>query len=172
MADLFIPALSPFKFGPGQMFIVGAISGPPHHVFYKWLDKLIPKATTMAVVKKIGLDQLIFSPVCIFLFFYGAGLVEGHPVRDCTEELRQKFWTVYKVRRVVEGGVVLWDLNDGNRFFQTDWTVWPAAQFINFYFLPPHYRVLYVNVVTTLYNVFLSHIKHKDMTEDGEVEEE
>lgn len=70
------------------------------------------------------------------------------------------------------GGVVLWDLNDGNRFFQTDWTVWPAAQFINFYFLPPHYRVLYVNVVTTLYNVFLSHIKHKDMTEDGEVEEE
>lgn len=41
--------------------------------------------------------------------------------------------------------------------------MWPAAQFINFYFLPPHYRVLYVNVVTTLYNVFLSHIKHKDM---------
>lgn len=51
---------------------------------------------------------------------------------------------------------------------QTDWSVWPAAQFINFYFLPPHYRVLYVNVVTTLYNVFLSHIKHKDMSAVGQ----
>lgn len=50
-----------------------------------------------------------------------------------------------------------------NFLFQTDWTVWPAAQFINFYFLPPHYRVLYVNLVTTLYNVFLSHIKHKEL---------
>lgn len=56
--------------------------------------------------------------------------------------------------------------------FQTDWSVWPVAQFINFYFLPPHYRVMYVNVVTTLYNVFLSHIKHKDMTVQGKLLEE
>ena len=51
--------------------------------------------------------------------------------------------------------------------FQTDWSVWPAAQFINFYFLPTHYRVLYVTAVTTAYNVFLSHIKHKDMSKRG-----
>lgn len=78
--------------------MVGAFSGPPHHVFYKWLDKLIPKATTTAVIKKIFLDQLIFSPICIFVFFYGAGFVEGHPLSECNEELRLKFWTVYKVR--------------------------------------------------------------------------
>lgn len=80
------------------MFVVGAMSGPPHHLFYKWLDKLIPLATTTAVAKKICLDQLIFSPICIFVFFYGAGFVEGHRLDECNEELRQKFWTVYKVR--------------------------------------------------------------------------
>lgn len=31
---------------------------------------------------------------------------------------------------------------------------------------------MYVNVVTTLYNVFLSHIKHKDMTVQGKLLEE
>lgn len=44
--------------------------------------------------------------------------------------------------------------------FQTDWAVWPAAQFLNFYYLHPKYRVVYVNLVTMLYNVFLSYIKH------------
>lgn len=155
------------------MFLVGAMSGPPHHVFYKWLDKLIPAATTTAVIKKIGLDQLIFSPICIFVFFYGAGLVEGHPVRDSTNELKQKFWTVYKVGDY-NWFMILWQRNSFVSplfLLQTDWTVWPAAQFINFYFLPPHYRVLYVNVVTTLYNVFLSHIKHKDMSGDKDKDE-
>lgn len=91
------------------MFIVGALSGPPHHVFYKWLDKLIPKATTSAVIKKIGLDQLIFSPICIFVFFYGAGLVEGHRLQECHEELRQKFWTVYKVRVIIVLGFLIFN---------------------------------------------------------------
>lgn len=81
------------------MFIVGCLSGPPHHVFYKWLDRLIPKANTAAVLKKICMDQMIFSPICIFVFFYGAGIVEGRKLTECAEELKQKFWTVYKVRR-------------------------------------------------------------------------
>ena len=41
-----------------------------------------------------------------------------------------------------------------------DCSLWPAAQALNFLYVPPVYRVVYVNVVTVAWNVFLSYAKH------------
>lgn len=43
---------------------------------------------------------------------------------------------------------------------QVDWAFWPAAQFINFRFVPGSLRVLYVSFAALLWNIFLSYIKH------------
>uniref|UniRef100_A0A1L8D944 Putative conserved plasma membrane protein n=1 Tax=Nyssomyia neivai TaxID=330878 RepID=A0A1L8D944_9DIPT len=124
----------------GQMFLVGCLAGPFHHFFYKWMDHILPKADVVTSAKKIFLDQTIFSPFCIITFFYSAGILENKNLGECNKELKEKFLTVYFA----------------------DWTIWPTAQFINFYFLPPQYRVLYINVITMFYNVFLCYVKHTE----------
>ena len=45
-----------------------------------------------------------------------------------------------------------------------DWKVWPAAQVLNFYYVPPQLRVTYVASVTFLWTVYLSYMKHKVST--------
>lgn len=123
-----------------KMFLVGAAQGPLHHYFYGWLDRKYLDATLKVTTIKILYDQFVMSPMCIILFFYSAGYAFRQTTVECTQELKAKFMTVYI----------------------TDWLVWPFAQFINFHYLHPKYRVIYVNAVTTLYNVFLSYVKHDD----------
>uniref|UniRef100_A0A182MYU0 Pmp22 peroxisomal membrane protein n=1 Tax=Anopheles dirus TaxID=7168 RepID=A0A182MYU0_9DIPT len=123
-----------------NMTLVGFSQGPLHHYLYKWMDMLLPGATVRTVVKKIGIDQFVISPIFIVTYLYSAGMLEGASLADCTAEMRHKYWTIYTA----------------------DWLVWPPTQFINFYLLSPKYRVLYINAITMLYNIFLCYIKHND----------
>ncbi|KAJ3625689.1 hypothetical protein MTP99_016238 [Tenebrio molitor] len=123
----------------GRMFIVGLAVGPAHHYYYNFINVVWPRRNMPSIGKKILADQLIASPICIVLFFYTLGLLEGKKFSDATEELKHKFVSVYTV----------------------DWMVWPPTQFINFYLVPVRYQVLYINTVTMFYDVFLSFIKHE-----------
>lgn len=125
-----------------KMFIVGAAGGPLHHYFYAWLDIKYPGATLRTTTIKILYDQFVMAPLCIILFFYSAGWLYGQSASNCWNELKSKI------------AVIL----------AADWAFWPATQFINFYYLHPKYRVLYVNFATMLYDVFLSYMKHIDQT--------
>jgi protein Mpv17 len=44
---------------------------------------------------------------------------------------------------------------------QADWSFWPAVQAINFRYVSPNFRVVYVAVATYAWNTFLSYMKHK-----------
>lgn len=45
---------------------------------------------------------------------------------------------------------------------QGDCLFWPFVQFVNFTFIPSPYRVMYINLVTCVYNIWLSIVKHND----------
>lgn len=123
-----------------RMFVVGSLQGPLHHYTYGWMDRIMPVVSTKNSIKKILIDQFVMSPICILLFFYPACYLEDKTLKETNDELISKFPYIYI----------------------TDWCVWPAAQYVNFQYLDPKYRVIFVNVMTALYNVFISYIKHDE----------
>ncbi|XP_078472886.1 mpv17-like protein 2 isoform X2 [Lampetra planeri] len=128
-----------------RMFSVGIVLGPILHLWYVYLDKFLPERTRKVVAKKILADQLIASPPLAALFFFGMGALEGQSVKHSAHEFADKFWEMYMM----------------------DWTIWPAAQAVNFFYVPSSYRVIYVNVITLGWDTFLSYLKHRDDKTDA-----
>lgn len=122
-----------------DMVIIGGLLSPVVHYWYVALDKVIVGNIHSMVLKKVLADEIIMSPIFGIAFLGGMAKLDGHSFERCWNEIKLKFWPMYKM----------------------DLCVWPAAQAVNFYVVPGQYRVAYVSFVALLWNIFLSYISHK-----------
>uniref|UniRef100_A0A7S1CGT8 Peroxisomal membrane protein MPV17 n=1 Tax=Bicosoecida sp. CB-2014 TaxID=1486930 RepID=A0A7S1CGT8_9STRA len=140
-------------FGDGSFDIVrfaqfsilgGVLVGPGLHFWYGTLNRLIPGVTTKAVLGRLALDQLVWAPPFIAVFMGTLKTMQGRPYDDLLEIV----WESCKV----------------------NWMLWPAANFINFKFVPGQYQVLFANFVALIWNTYLSYAGNKPAAEAVEAE--
>lgn len=118
--------------------VTGMTVGPCCHYWYQLLDKLIPGKSIRIIFKKVVADQIIFSPICLSIFFLTLGVCERSNLKTVTEE-------------IIEKGIIL---------YTAEWMVWPPAQIINFYLIPLKFRVLFDNIVSFGFDIFQSRVKY------------
>jgi protein Mpv17 len=121
------------------------VYGPSTHVWYGWLDKLIPKHTLLPVLAKVGLNAGVWTPYYLSTFTLASGLFNGD--RDAAS-LKRRF---------------------GRDFLPTwkaDAYVWPAADGIIFTWVPPVLQPAAVSVVSLGWNTYLSLVGNGHSGED------
>ncbi len=90
-------------------------------------------------MKKILVDQVIFSPVNISMFLVIMGWQEGMKTKEIVEDLKDK----------------------GKDLLVAEWIIWPPAQMINFFLLPTRFRVLYDNTISLGFDYYYSYVKYR-----------
>ena len=93
----------------------------------------------MTVATKVAIDQTIWNPIFGLMFFGYLNAVEGKSFEDYKNKIQADLKTA------VMGS----------------WAVWVPAHTINFAFIPPSQRLLYINSIQIGYNVFLSFLGNK-----------
>lgn len=115
-----------------NMAISGMSIGIVCHYWYNFLDARMARRTIGTVLKKVLVDQVICSPLCIGIFFLTLAVLENSSLAEFKDEIQKK----------------------AHRLYIAEWVIWPPAQVINFYFLPTRYRVLYDNMISLGYDVY------------------
>lgn len=119
------------------------IHGTTGHYFYGFLDSKLPGTKPVTVATKVITDQVFWNPIFGCMFFGYLNLVEGKSFADYQKKLQADLKTA------VMGS----------------WAVWVPAHTINFAFIPPAQRLLYINSIQIGYNVFLSFLGNKTVDE-------
>ena len=75
----------------GRYAVMGTgIMGPLFSKWYTWIDKTFPSKAKKVVFKKTLIDQFLFTPVCVAVFYIGMAVMEGCTGVKIFEELMQK----------------------------------------------------------------------------------
>lgn len=115
------------------------------HIWYarvspKFLTRFVSESRSHATRAAIGMvfNQAIFSPTMLIGFYMMYSVYHefsvGRGVRKGLNDIKSKMMPTLK----------------------NNWKVWPLAIYLNLLFVPFHYQVLFANVVSVFWNIYLS----------------
>ncbi|KAJ7538131.1 hypothetical protein O6H91_11G036000 [Diphasiastrum complanatum] len=111
--------------------------GPTLHFWYLALSKIVITGGSKGAGMRLLLDQFIFAPVFIAVFFASLLTLEGRP-SDIAPKLQQ----------------------DWRSAVITNWKIWIPFQFLNFLIVPQQLQVGAANIIALAWNVYLSFATH------------
>lgn len=124
-----------------HMSAAGLTTGVVTHYWYILLDKRLGVLrTAKTITTKILVDQILFSPINLAVYFSTIGLMERSSVARVKDEL-------------IEKGM--------EQIYVAEWLIWPPAQFVNFYFLPLRYRILWDNLISLGFDIYSPYVKYR-----------
>lgn len=126
------------------------IHGTSGHYFYGFLDSKLPGTKPVTVASKVIIDQVFWNPIFGLAFFGYLNAAEGKSFDTYVQKIKQDLKTA------VMGS----------------WAVWVPAHTVNFAFIPPAQRLLYINTIQIGYNIFLSFLGNKSVGDDEEEKKE
>jgi len=122
----------------GRYAMMGtAMMGPLFSKWYAWIDRAFPSKAKKVVFKKTLIDQFLFTPVCVAVFYIGMAVMEGCTGAKIFEELLEK----------------------GPKTFAMDCCFWIPCTAANFLLIPSWARVTFVAVASFVWVNVLCWIK-------------
>lgn len=125
-------------------FLGVALVGPILHFWYGGLARRIPGVDLLSTFKRLALDQLLFAPAFIAIFFTSALTLDGKNFNEIMTKLKEEWATTV----------------------QANWSIWTPAQFINFRFIVQKYQVLFSNCIGVVWNIYLSYATYNKRNDD------
>eukprot|EP00095_Tigriopus_kingsejongensis_P003052 maker-scaffold101_size371023-snap-gene-0.25 protein:Tk03052 transcript:maker-scaffold101_size371023-snap-gene-0.25-mRNA-1 annotation:"PREDICTED: uncharacterized protein LOC100882334" len=126
----------------GRFFVYGGLfHGPLVHFWLQAAAKTFPGNAMRQVLKKVLVDQLIFAPIALTCFYVGLSALEFKSADYVVEEWREKFAKTWMVGACI----------------------WPFLQGINFRFVPPQHRPLYVGIMGFFWTTLLAYWKSEKL---------
>jgi hypothetical protein len=142
-----------------RFFVLGVgLVGPWCHSWYGFLARKLPKLTVSSIVTRVALDQFAFTPVILTTFISSLWTLEG-AMGDTSEEEAKK--TIPQRLKETLPDVIV-----------ANWMLWGPVQLFNFRVVPQKYQVLFANMISLVWNAYLSFSTRGPAPVDEKTEQE
>ncbi|KAI9899806.1 hypothetical protein N3K66_006267 [Trichothecium roseum] len=128
----------PFDFERLTRFMAyGFCMAPVQFKWFKLLEHLFPISKTAAfgpAMKRVVMDQVVFAPFGLGVFFTAMTLAEGGGRKAVSNKLKDMYIPTLKANYIV----------------------WPAVQAVNFRVMPVQYQLPFVSTISIAWTAYLS----------------